>query len=210
MNRDFYFVAIFSHGKYLVFATIVRFSRKYCQLPVLLLCHQHYEKETDFFFRTWSFSKSWRGCGVTWHLYFTAKCFSSSQGHSECWEWPRAGGCSCASFARQESGGDDSSLLIFLWVAQACLGCSLQAGSERDRCSASYFQCNVFELPFLAMWSLKGPQKNEPMYWARSQLPPCSSALCWLHFLSYLETRSNELTWADSLLFFLPFPLWSV
>lgn len=161
-----------------------------------------YEKETDFFFRTWSFSESWRGCGVTWHLYFTAKCFSSSREHSECWEWPRAGRCSCASFARQESGGDDSSLLIFLWVAQACLGCSLQAGSERDRCSASYFQCNVFELPFLAMWSLKGPQKNEPMYRARSQLPPCSSALCWLHFLSYLETRSNELTWADSLLFF--------
>lgn len=105
VNRDF-IVAIFSQiGKYLVFVTIVQGSEGNTVSCQICSCGTSTKwKIWLFFFRTWSFSKSWRGCGITWHRYFTAKFFSSRQEYDERQEWPMAGHYSHAYFVKQQSG----------------------------------------------------------------------------------------------------------
>lgn len=103
-------------GKYLVCVTIVQGSEGNAVSCQICSCGTSTKwKSWLFFFRTWSFSKSWRGCGITWHRYFTAKFFSSRQEYDECQEWPMAGHYSHAYFVKQQSGEIIAAWSSFGW-----------------------------------------------------------------------------------------------
>lgn len=65
---------------------------------------------------------------------------------------------------------------------------------ERRRCSPSCFRYDIFQLPFLAVWSWRGLRKTNRCVGQGASYLLAAWALCWLHFLSCLETRSNKPT----------------